>query len=225
MSWKKVGKIKEAHGLKGEFWAVIFDKNFEDPRDVDRIAVGPGDQPDREFADATLRTSAKGVIARTAELTDRNQAEALINQFLFVPEDAVAIPIEDDPEYTSLLGFELFDGEVRVGVVDSFTEIKEQILVHVKEGDEIFDIPFHDDFLDDILDDQRHIRMTLPEGLLEINRKREFPDSDRASQVESESKATIVSKGGEGTDSQPDVAGAASIASAADANDQKGRSK
>lgn len=171
MSWKKVGKFKEAHGLKGELWAVIFDKNFEDFGDVESFGIGLGDEPTRIFEEGDLRARAKGAIARTPELTDRNQAEALLGQFLFVPEEAVAYPINDDPEYKSLLGFTLVSGGKKVGVVESFSEIKEQILVHVREGDELFDIPFHDDFLDDILDDAKEIHMSLPEGLLEINRK------------------------------------------------------
>lgn len=170
MSWKKVGKIKEAHGLKGELWAVIFDKGFEEFDAVESFGVGPGDEPARVFEEGSLRPRAKGVIARSPELTDRNAAEALLNQFLFVPEDAVALAINEDPEYKSLLGFTLFDGEAPVGTVESFSELKEQILVHVRAGDEVFDIPFHDDFLEDILDDEKRILMTLPPGLLEINR-------------------------------------------------------
>ncbi|MBX3019445.1 MAG: hypothetical protein KF767_16280 [Bdellovibrionaceae bacterium] len=171
MSWKKVGKFKEAHGLKGELWAVIFDKNFEEVEDVDMFGVGPGDEPAQIFEDGDLRPRAKGVIARTPQLTDRNQAEALLGQFLFVPEEAVAYPINEDPEYKSLLGFTLVDGDRPVGLVESFTEIKEQIMVHVRAGEELLDIPFHDDFLNDILDDEKKILMTLPEGLLDINRK------------------------------------------------------
>jgi 16S rRNA processing protein RimM len=171
VSWKKVGKVKEAHGLKGEMWAIIFDKAFEDFEEVETFALGTADQPERIFEDGSMRAQSKGVVLKTPELVNRNQSEALLNQFVFVPEEVVAVAINDDPEYRDMLGFAVHDKQQMIGQIESFSETQTQITVHVKNAqNEVFDIPFVEDFIVEILAEERLLNLDLPEGLLEINR-------------------------------------------------------
>lgn len=175
MAWKKIGKIKEAHGLKGELWAVIFDKSWDALDELEEFGLSVGESaPDHIYPLSAARFQSKGLILRSSLLTDRNQAEALLNQFLFIPEELATPPLQEDPELLKLKGFDVLDQGQRIGRLEAFTDTGAQVLIHVVQDDGgIVDIPFVEAFLLEILEDQKQIHMQLPEGLVEVNQKRE----------------------------------------------------
>jgi 16S rRNA processing protein RimM len=106
----RIGRIAAAHGLRGEVKIRCFTEN---PEDVGAYAP---------LSDAQGRTlslldtrPAKGpfVIARVENVADRNAAEVLVGRDLYVPQDALPPPEDDEWYYTDLVGLAAFDPEGR----------------------------------------------------------------------------------------------------------------
>jgi len=106
----RIGRIAAAHGLRGEVKIRSFTEN---PEDVG--AYGPvSDAQGRALSLSDIRP-AKGafVIATVDNVADRNAAEALVGRDLFVPQDALPPPEDDEWYYSDLVGLAALDPEGR----------------------------------------------------------------------------------------------------------------
>jgi len=104
----RVGRITAAHGVRGDVKIRCF---TEAPEDVG--AYGPlRDARGRTIKLASVRP-AKGpfVVARIADVADRNAAEALVGCELFVPRDQLPPPAEDEWYYADLIGLAAVDSQ------------------------------------------------------------------------------------------------------------------
>jgi len=104
----RVGRITAAHGVRGDVKIRCF---TETPEDVG--AYGPlRDALGRTITLASVR-SAKGpfVVARIADVADRNAAEALVGCELFVPRDRLPAPEPDEWYYADLIGLAAASGK------------------------------------------------------------------------------------------------------------------
>jgi 16S rRNA processing protein RimM len=102
----RVGRITAAHGVRGDVKIRCF---TESPEDVG--AYGPlSDARGRKITLANLRP-AKGpfIVARIADIADRNAAEALVGCELFVPRDRLPPPEADEWYYADLIGLAAVD--------------------------------------------------------------------------------------------------------------------
>jgi 16S rRNA processing protein RimM len=110
--------IAGAHGISGEVRLKLFAENADSLRRHEQVRVG-----DRLLTLASLKGSGT-VVARFAEVSDRNAAEALRGQLLTVPRSALP-PLEEGEYYhADLIGLpcESPDGEElgRVVAVEDF---------------------------------------------------------------------------------------------------------
>ena len=161
----KIGQIGRTHGVKGE---VTF--NFTD--DV-------WDRTESEYL--FLRVDGILVPFFLEEYRFRNDSAALVKfqdydtaedvQFLvgsevFFPHSLIP-EVREDREYTwrYFTGFTLFDERVgQIGIIDHVNDTTTNILFQV--GERL--IPAAEEWIRDIDHKERTIRMTLPEGLLEL---------------------------------------------------------
>lgn len=96
-----------AHGIAGE----VRLKLFTDDLSPYKVLTANG----RTFTIKSLRPGPNGAVARLAEVSDRNAAEALRGTELTVPRSALP-PLEDGEYYHSdLLGLPCFVGDTPVG--------------------------------------------------------------------------------------------------------------
>jgi 16S rRNA processing protein RimM len=96
-----VGIVTGPHGVRG---AVRIKSFTERPEDV--AAYGPlGDESGKKSFDLQLIGAAKGVmIGRFAGVDDRNRAEALRGQHLYLPRAALPPPQDDEYYHADLIG-------------------------------------------------------------------------------------------------------------------------
>ena len=99
-----------------------------------------------------------------------SDAETLLRCELQVPGDQRA-QLEPGWTYVSdLIGCTVFDGERELGAVqDVQFGAGEAPLLIVKAGESQFEIPYAEAFLKSVDLRQKQIRMSLPQGLLELN--------------------------------------------------------
>jgi 16S rRNA processing protein RimM len=71
-------------------------------------------------------------------------------------------------EWNELIGYCIMQEEKVVGIVDLIHENSMQQLFEIKAGDQLIHIPIQESFIEKIDDANKIIKVSLPEGYLEI---------------------------------------------------------
>ena len=121
------------------------------------------------------------VVLQFAGIDTISDAEAIAGQDVLVPREE-RLPLDEESVYISeLIGCTVYDGSKPVGVVEDvqfamtadggrrLDDAAPLLAVTSPEGDEIL-IPFAKAFLVAVDTEAKRIDMTLPEGLIEVNR-------------------------------------------------------
>ncbi len=167
-----MGYIKQAHGIRGEVFAVIPSGEWEWAQKGAQIYLKPRDSKAdwSEKSIATFRPHKTGLIIQFKDVPDRNHAELLKGYSLGVAvENFVSRPGEKI-YLNEVMGFQVFSGEQLIGEVIGFMDNGAQDLLRVRdeiESEKEHLIPFLEVFIDSIEFEGAKIFMTLPEGLIE----------------------------------------------------------
>ena len=188
----RVGKVKDAHGIRGELFIVLFAgeaawlnqlKSIRLVNDPDAAAprvnphqkltpakpAKPQPKGPLTFAVKSARIHKNGLIVKSADIRDRNHAEELRGMLLEVPESFLISKPGEELFLREVLGFGIVDlnrdGE-KIGSVKGFSSNGAQDLLVVKAATGDVEIPFVTDFVDEIDYAAKEIRMKLPAGLL-----------------------------------------------------------
>lgn len=99
-----------------------------------------------------------------------DDAETLVGAELQVPRSSRAKLDEGWSYISDLAGSRVWDGEREIGVVRDVTfGAGEAPLLIVTQGAKEYEIPFAEAYLASVDIERKQIRMTLPEGLLDLN--------------------------------------------------------
>jgi 16S rRNA processing protein RimM len=178
----RVGKVKDAHGIRGELFIVLFAGEAEWLGDLETMRLVP-ENPSagvaRELKVKSARLHKNGIIAKTEEIRDRNAAEALKGLLLEIPEDFLVSQPGESIFLREIDGFMVHDlekGEVGKIVGFSHNGAQDLLLVETPKGE--FALPFVDAFVEKIDYEARLVRMDLPVGLLGEFDESEDPESE-----------------------------------------------
>ena len=110
------------------------------------------------------------------------EARKFVNKTIFGRKEDVRdfVGEEDIHSLDGLAGYDVeITGHGIIGKVSGIDDNTANVLLIVerRDGSEIY-LPLAEDFIDAIDDDNRTLRMTVPEGLLSINDKETVNDSD-----------------------------------------------
>jgi 16S rRNA processing protein RimM len=166
-----VGKVIEAHGLRGDLYVFIFSGDTSWAGDLEgvELRLTPESKTGQSFKIIKTKPHKKGLILTLDSLTDRTAAENWEKTFLFVPEDTFVSEEGEVPFLTEFEGFHIFNGELDLGPIQGFRDNGAYDLFVVKFQGREHEIPFVEAFIVKIDKASKQIRMQLPEGLLEIN--------------------------------------------------------
>ncbi len=145
-----LGVIAGAHGIRGEVKVKSYTEN---PKDIARY--GPVIlKDDRSLTFVQVRETAKGLIIKFKEVPDRNMAETLKSEGLFVPREA--LPDEGDGEYfDDLLNMPVayYENKVKIGIVLGVFDTQAHSVIEVKlDTGKIILLPFTDDVVEEVTD-------------------------------------------------------------------------
>jgi 16S rRNA processing protein RimM len=170
--WKLVGKVKEAHGLRGELYVILFAKENSWLDDLTQfsLALDESSAGKQVFSAGKLRSQKNTMIIKSEEIIDRTAAEKLCGSLFFIPAELLASKPGDRIYLSEILNFEVYDGDQLIGKITSFSSNGPQDLLIVSGGGTI-EIPFVEAFIDQIDFSNQKVMMKLPEGLLQINRE------------------------------------------------------
>lgn len=173
----KIGKFQRTHALKGELNA-IFDIDpalfLEDGRPVivemDGILVP-------FFLHGVRTKGSTSYLVLIDGVESEESARRFVNKDIYAlradVDDAEAEEAGDGAYAEDFIGYKVIDSDAgELGVVEDLDLTTENALFIVKTPDgETLYIPIADDLIDLYDDKERTITMTLPEGLISINKK------------------------------------------------------
>lgn len=166
---KKVGKIKEAHGLRGEVYVLIFSGDISWLSKLDKVQLqSPEGMQVRELTLEKAKPFKNGFILKTKEINDRNQSESLKGMEFYIPDEFLISEPGETIYLEEILHFHIQDPQgKRLGEVINFSSNTAQDLLVLSTPQGEREIPFVEAFIVKIDFQNRVIIMELPEGLLD----------------------------------------------------------
>jgi 16S rRNA processing protein RimM len=197
-SWIVLAHVLRPQGRKGELLAELltdFPERFDEKRRV--FLASPNFAGEEAQARAIevvsfwlpVGKNEGRIVLQFAGIDSITAAEGIAGLDVIVPYEE-RLPLDDESEYISdLIGCTVYDGSNVVGVIDDvqfpstpdgarrLAEAAPLLALLSPDGDEIL-IPFAKAFLVGVNVKEKRVDMTLPEGLVEVNRANE-PGSDQ----------------------------------------------
>lgn len=168
-NWHVVGRIRDAHGIKGELFVALKAKTADWLDSLEVFGLGPdGSGPFDPRAVTAARPHKDGLIVRLENINDRNEAELLRGKIVAIPEAYLDSDPEDGIFLHQLRGLEVLDPKDKVigKIVDfGFNGAQDLIVIETEKGR--YDVPFVDDFIVELDFQARRLVMALPDGLFE----------------------------------------------------------
>lgn len=168
-SLKLVGKIKDAQGLKGEIFAIIFSKETSWKSKIKEIFLSETEEVSKaqQFEVTQTRAHKDGLVLKLKGIEDRNQSESLKGRFLFISSEFFTSKKGETIYLNEIEGFVVFDGENKMGQIVGFSSNGAQDLLVVLYNEKKFEVPFVEAFLVNIDFTEKQVHMKLPPGLFE----------------------------------------------------------
>jgi 16S rRNA processing protein RimM len=189
-AWIVLAHLLRPQGRKGEVLAELFTDFPERFEDQTRVFLAPsgfqGEESEARVAEVVAFWLPVGknegrVVLQFAGVATISDAESIAGQDVIVPREE-RLPLDDESVYISeLIGCMVYDGTLAVGVVEDvqfpttadgarkLTDAAPLLAVTSLDGDEVL-IPFAKAFLVKVDTEAKRIEMTLPEGLIDVNR-------------------------------------------------------
>jgi 16S rRNA processing protein RimM len=209
-SWIVLAHLLRPQGRKGEVLAELltdFPERFENQGRVFLATPGfDGEESEARAAEVQSFWLPVGrnqgrVVLKFAGIETISDAETIAGQDVIVPREE-RLALEDESIYISeLIGCTVFDGPLQLGIVEDvqfammadgarrIDDAAPLLAVASADGDEIL-IPYAKAFLVSVDTAAKRIEMTLPEGLVEINRADgERADDERTSRKRANGRA------------------------------------
>ena len=169
----KVGKIIDAHALKGEVYLLSFAKDISWlEKGINLVLESPklGNQP-RDYLVNTFRPFKDGALIKFNGVDNRNQSEDIKGSIVFAHGDSFVSEPGEAIFLREVLNFEVRgENGASLGKVTSFNSNGQQDLLVISKDDHTYEVPFVDEFLVEILFEQSVVVMDFPLDLMDINR-------------------------------------------------------
>lgn len=175
-TFKTIGKVKSAHGIKGEIFVLIFSKDVSWVKSNLEFHLNKSNNVS-VCKIHKFKIHKDGLIISTDQIKDRNQAEALLGAEFSVSTDLFKSEDGESLFLSEVEGFQIVDGQVgEIGRIVGFSSngIQDLLIVENQNPSSKFfktqyEIPFVKEFVLDIDHAQQIMKTQLPEGLLDIN--------------------------------------------------------
>lgn len=173
----KVGKIKDAHGLKGELYFLSFSGEISWLENLAEVFLENKADTVPAFIRYNLlkfKEFKDGAIIQLAGIDDRTMAEKLKGCSLYIPNEQLISDKGETIYLTEIINFTVYDStKKQLGVIEGFSSNGAQDILVIKKDDFTYEVPFVDDFIVEIKYQEKIIIMNFPESLMDINRDNE----------------------------------------------------
>lgn len=159
-----MGKVVNVVGLKGELKVYSYTDRNERFEELDQIWLD-----NKVYAIENVRYQNKVVILKLEGINDRNKAEEQRNKKVYIEESDLQELPEDTYYVRDLIGLSVVTEDGELGKISDVIQNTAQDLYEVKtaEGKKIY-IPVVKEFVTDVDMENKVVKVTLPEGLLDL---------------------------------------------------------
>lgn len=172
---RKIGKVKDAHGIRGEIFFIVFSGEAPWLDQLKELTIHGIRSEGDGWMTLDLRSARlhkNGFIASSPQIQNRNEAEALKGCELYVPEEFLISKPGDSIFLSEIEGFKvLFADWTELGQIVGFSSngVQDLLVVRAKKGDDEREIliPLIPEFVSKIHFEKSEIVMILPPGLTE----------------------------------------------------------
>ena len=167
---KLIGKVREAHGLKGDLYVLIFSGDVSWAKRMKKFSLKGKDSDQLEtFEVERTKPFKKGVIVKAKEIADRTAAEGWEHFEFYIEEDLLTSKPGETIFLSEIKNFKLKNPEQTVlGEIVGFSSNGVQDLLVVEANGKKVEVPFVDDFIKKIDFKHQAVVMDLPEGLFDL---------------------------------------------------------
>jgi len=170
LNFVRVGKIKDAHGVKGELFVLLFAGEAAWLSQLKTLRLVENEHPEARVKELELRFAKlhkNGFIAKTIDLNTRNEAESFRGWLLEVPAEFFVSTKGEAIYLREIQGFRVFTKEKgEIGTVEGFGSNGAQDLLLLKTSWGEFEVPFVEAFVTKLDFAGKELHLELPDGLL-----------------------------------------------------------
>lgn len=165
----KIGKLGKPHGVKGEI-SFMFDDDVFDRVDTDYLVLSIDGILVPFFIEEYRFHGSETALMKFCDIDTQDQARELTGCEVFFPRELSDRPSGEDVTWTEIAGYTLEDVNKGIlGVIDSVDDTTLNILFEVKKPDGgVLLIPASEDFIKEVDNHNRTIKVDLPEGMLDL---------------------------------------------------------
>ena len=172
----EIGKFQKTHALKGELNAIIkIDVDFLEEGNPLIVNIEGIYVP---FYATSIRDKGKtSYLLKIKDIDNEEEAKPFVNKSIYALKSELAPFLDMDEEELRdedyILGFEVFDSsnETLLGKIIGIDTTTSNVLIIVETPDgETIMIPAVDEFVTTIDENQKMIKVNLPEGLIDLNK-------------------------------------------------------
>lgn len=167
-----VGKITKTYSLKGAVKVSFeaFFMEFVEELDVLFLEHGPDKIP--YFIESITINDNQPILIKLEGVDTKEQAANISRRKIFVDKSKfpnIEEAFEEEHDWDYLIEFMAFDKTTEIGKITEVFYTTHQITVQIisAAGEEVL-VPLHDDFIVEILEEEKKIKFDLPEGLLDL---------------------------------------------------------
>lgn len=166
---KKMGHVKEAHGLKGELLIHIPTGDASWADDLETCLLkDPKSETELKLTVESQKNHKSGLRIKFKEILDRTQAEKYRGWLFLMDEDLLISKPGETIFLSEILNFEVQQSTGHVwGQIIGFSYNGAQDLLQIKNAKGVFEAPFVEDFIVNIDFENQRVIMNLPDGLQE----------------------------------------------------------
>lgn len=122
------------------------------------------------FIESYRFKSNSSVLIKFEDIDTVEQAERMAGANVYFPKKYLDEDYEECPPEEFLSGYIIQNTDnVTIGTIERIENSTINILLVVKRGEDEVLIPFHEEFIKDIDEENHRITMELPEGLIQLN--------------------------------------------------------
>lgn len=169
-----IGKFQKTHALKGELNMIsdLDPEYFLEGKpmilDYDGILVP-------YYVESIRPKGSTSFLVKLEGIQSEEDASPFVNKEIgVIKKDAEEWLDDEIMDSNDLIGFVIIDSDTgnELGKISRIEDSTSNLLfiIETPEGEEIF-IPANEDFILEIDEDEKFIKMNLPEGLIDLNRK------------------------------------------------------
>lgn len=165
----ELGYVIKRHGFKGEI-SIKFDvKNPDHFRSIDALFVDINNQLIPFFIDR-ISLNNKGIATiKLEDIDNEEQNEVLLKKKVYLPLAALPEDDLDENDFSFLKGFKVSDSvHGNIGVIVDIIEQTAQQLLQIDFNGKGILIPAVSDIIREVDKKKKQIRITAPEGLIEL---------------------------------------------------------